>query len=92
MSSTQPGRTDETQRHLHYVLRMGNPEPGTPSAHDQSIPRFPLHRMLDLDVGAGRRVLGRAHSLVRDGGGTPDVIDRRRDAGLHVTTADGQAS
>jgi len=30
MSSTQPGRTDETRRHLHYVLRMGNPEPGTP--------------------------------------------------------------
>src|SRR3974390_3390086 len=30
MSSKQPGRTDETRRHLHYVLRMGNPEPGTP--------------------------------------------------------------
>src|SRR6516165_7450400 len=30
MSSTQPGRTDETRRHLHYVLRVGNPEPGTP--------------------------------------------------------------
>ncbi len=30
MSSTQPGRTDETRPHLHYVLRMGNPEPGTP--------------------------------------------------------------
>jgi len=30
MSSTQPGRTDETRRHLHYVLRMGNPEPATP--------------------------------------------------------------
>src|SRR3974390_1853080 len=30
MSSTQPGRTDETPRHLHYVLRVGNPEPGTP--------------------------------------------------------------
>jgi predicted PurR-regulated permease PerM len=30
MSSTQPGRTDETRRHLHYVLRMGNPEAGTP--------------------------------------------------------------
>jgi predicted PurR-regulated permease PerM len=30
MSSTQPGRTDETRRHLHYVLRMGNPEPSTP--------------------------------------------------------------
>ena len=30
MSSTQPGRTDETRRHLHYVLRMGNPEPRTP--------------------------------------------------------------
>jgi predicted PurR-regulated permease PerM len=29
MSSTQPGRTDET-RHLHYVLRMGNPEQGAP--------------------------------------------------------------
>jgi predicted PurR-regulated permease PerM len=29
MSSTQPGRTDETRRHLHYVLRMGNPEAGT---------------------------------------------------------------
>jgi len=31
MSSTQPGRTDETRRQLHYVLRMGNPEPGTPT-------------------------------------------------------------
>src|SRR6516164_357379 len=31
MSSTQPSRTDETRRHLHYVLRMGNPEPGTPT-------------------------------------------------------------
>ena len=30
MSSKQPGRTDETRRHLHYVLRMGNPELGTP--------------------------------------------------------------
>jgi len=30
MSSTQPGRTDEPRRHLHYVLRMGNPEPSTP--------------------------------------------------------------
>src|SRR3974390_37811 len=30
MSSKQPGKTDETRRHLHYVLRMGNPEPGTP--------------------------------------------------------------
>ena len=29
MSSTQPGMPDETRRHLHYVLRMGNPEPGT---------------------------------------------------------------
>jgi predicted PurR-regulated permease PerM len=30
MSSTQPGRTDKTRRHLHYVLRTGNPELGTP--------------------------------------------------------------
>ena len=30
MSSTHPGRTDETRRHRHYVLRMGNPEPRTP--------------------------------------------------------------
>src|SRR5262249_35769394 len=30
MSSTQSGRTAETRRHLHYVLRMGNPESGTP--------------------------------------------------------------
>jgi len=30
MSSTQPGRTVETRRHLHYVLRMGNPEQRTP--------------------------------------------------------------
>src|SRR3974390_1943012 len=30
MSTTPPGKTDETRRHLHYVLRMGNPEPGTP--------------------------------------------------------------
>ena len=29
MSSTQPGRTDETRRHLHYVLRMGNTVPLT---------------------------------------------------------------
>jgi predicted PurR-regulated permease PerM len=28
--STRPSRTDETHRHLHYVLRMGNPERGTP--------------------------------------------------------------
>src|SRR6516162_5899977 len=30
MSNTQPGKTDERGRHLHYVLRMGNPEPVTP--------------------------------------------------------------
>jgi predicted PurR-regulated permease PerM len=30
MSSTQPGRTIKTRRHLHYVLRTGNPELGTP--------------------------------------------------------------
>ena len=30
MSSTQPGWTDETRRDVHYVLRMGNPEPGKP--------------------------------------------------------------
>ena len=28
--STQPGKTVNTLRHLHYVLRMGNPEPRTP--------------------------------------------------------------
>jgi predicted PurR-regulated permease PerM len=27
---TQPGRTVETARHLHYVIRMGGPEPRTP--------------------------------------------------------------
>src|SRR6516225_5214057 len=30
MSSIQPGPTDKTRRHQHYVLRMGTPEPGTP--------------------------------------------------------------
>ena len=30
MSSTQPGWTDKTPRHLPYVLRIGNPEVGTP--------------------------------------------------------------
>src|SRR5262245_15196523 len=30
MSSTQPGRTDKTRRHLHYVLRTESPELGTP--------------------------------------------------------------
>jgi hypothetical protein len=40
---------------------------------------FSLHRMLELDVGTGRRVLGRAHSLVRDGGGAAAVLDRRRE-------------
>ena len=30
--------------------------------------------MLDLDVGTGRRVPGRAHSLVRDGCDAPAVI------------------
>jgi predicted PurR-regulated permease PerM len=29
--STQPGRTVETARHLHYVLRMGGTEPRTPA-------------------------------------------------------------
>jgi hypothetical protein len=33
--------------------------------------------VLELDVGTGRRVPGRAHSLVRDGGGAPAVIGRR---------------
>ena len=28
--STQPGKTVKSQHHLHYVLRMGNPEPRTP--------------------------------------------------------------
>ena len=35
--------------------------------------------MVELDVGTGRRVPGRAHSPVRDGGGAPAVIDRRRE-------------
>jgi len=43
-------------------------------------------------VGTGRRVLGRAHSLVRDGGGAPAVIDSGENAGLHATAAGGQAS
>src|SRR6516165_7808005 len=30
MSTTQPGWTDETRRHLHYVLRTVNLEPGAP--------------------------------------------------------------
>jgi hypothetical protein len=30
MKSTQPGWTDKTRRQLHYVLRTGNPELGTP--------------------------------------------------------------
>src|SRR5262249_56172857 len=30
MSSTQPGRTVKTRRHLHYVLRTANPEPRMP--------------------------------------------------------------
>ena len=30
MSGTQPGRTVETARHLHYVVRVGGPEPRTP--------------------------------------------------------------
>src|SRR5262249_56472092 len=30
MSSTQPGRTVKTRRHLHYVLRTANPEPPMP--------------------------------------------------------------
>jgi hypothetical protein len=30
MSSMQPGRTAEMRRHLHYVLRVGNPELGRP--------------------------------------------------------------
>src|SRR6516162_6153246 len=29
--STQPGKTAKSQHHLHYVLRMGNPEPRTPT-------------------------------------------------------------
>jgi len=28
--STQPGNAVNTRRHLHYVIRMGNPEPRTP--------------------------------------------------------------
>ena len=31
MSSTQPGRTAKTRRHLHYVLRTANPEPRMPT-------------------------------------------------------------
>ena len=41
---------------------------------------------LDLDVGTGRRLPGRAHSLVRDGGGAPAVIDRRGTAAERVQT------
>jgi hypothetical protein len=32
---------------------------------------------VDLDVGTGRHLPGRAHSLVRDGGAAPAVIDTR---------------
>jgi len=53
-------------------------DPHRSSANDQSIPRFPLHRSLDRDVGIGRRLPSRAHSLVRDGGGAPAVIARWR--------------
>ena len=28
--NTQPGNAVNTRRHLHYILRMGNPEPLTP--------------------------------------------------------------
>src|SRR5262249_14983754 len=47
-------------------------------AHNQSIPRFPLHRILDLDVGAGRHVPGCAHSVVRDGGDAPAIDGPRK--------------
>jgi hypothetical protein len=30
MNNPQPDGTDKTPRHLHYVLRVGNPGPGTP--------------------------------------------------------------
>ena len=53
--------------------QLNHADPHRSSAHDQSIPRFPLHRNLDLDVGSGWRVSGRAHSLVRDGGGASAV-------------------
>jgi hypothetical protein len=48
-------------------------DPHRSSAHHQPIPRFSLHRNLDLDVGTGRRLPGRAHPLVRDGGCAPSV-------------------
>jgi hypothetical protein len=50
-------------------------DPHRSSAHDQSIPGFPLHRNLELGVGTGRRVPGRTHSFVRDGGAAAAVID-----------------
>ena len=55
-------------------------DPHRSSAHHQPIPRFSLHRNLDLDVGTGRRVPGRAHSPVRDGGVASAIIDRRRES------------
>ena len=44
---------------------------------------------LDLDVGTGRRLPDRAHSLVRDGGDAPAVIDGGENAGLDPTASDG---
>src|SRR5262245_21603993 len=75
-------RTHRAARLSRYHRTGGtghHADPPRSSPHDQSISRFPLHRMLELDVGTGRRVPGRAHSLVRDGGGAPVVIDRRRE-------------
>ena len=72
-------RAARLSRHHSTGGASHHADPHRSSAHDQSIPRFPLHRLLDLDVGTGWRVPGRAHSTVHDGGVASAVIDRQRE-------------
>ena len=74
-------RASRLSRHHSTRGASHHADPHRSSAHYQSIPRFSRRRNLDLDVGTGRRVPGRAHSPVRDGGVASAVIDRQRERG-----------
>jgi Protein of unknown function (DUF3300) len=87
LQSTEQQKVVVTQEQGRQVIAIEPTDPNTvyvPYYHPgvvyyQSIPRFSRRRNLDLDVGAGRSVPGRAYSPLRDGSVASAIIDRQRE-------------